>query len=222
MDAYESIGDIIMLPWYSNLGRYQNAITVYTELKEQTKIFLEWICNNGTYQDDKKEAEVLLFNTHMSLASLHLLNQDLDNSCKETVAALKFMKSLKNPQGIDYSEFIPFEFRTPSYATKRFSNNKRDNHELPYLPIVGEVPLPRQSLIPKSRKKFVESILRRRLESESSIISGHSFKESVKNLAVEDKIEFDKSIKLKSTFRYISLDPTNTEAYVSFFFLEKV
>ncbi|MBU2638734.1 MAG: aminoglycoside phosphotransferase family protein [Nanoarchaeota archaeon] len=221
MDAYESIGDVLMLPWHLNQAQYQNAISIYTELKKEVRGFLDWANKDDTDKEDKDEAKRLLFNTNLSLASLHLLNQDLKNSCNETIAALRLMKSLKNLGGIDYSEFIPFEFRAPSYATKRFSKSKRDNHETPYLPIVGEMPLPRHSLIPKTRKRFLESIMRRRLESDTAIISGFSFNESVKDVSSSSKIHFEDSYKLRHIFRYISLDPTNTDAYVSLFFLEK-
>lgn len=220
MDAYESIGDILLLQRNLGEGVYSNAITMYTELKKQVIDFLEWGKSQKIQEEDIVEAKNVLFNAEMSLASLYICCQELEKSCEETVHALELIKSLNNKDGIDYSEYIPFKLRTASYATKRFSEVNRNNQEQPYEPIIGENPSLRFSDKPEYRSKFLRSIMHRRIMSNSSIMAGLFYVQFRTNGNNSDSWDF-KKYGPRFIFEDIATDPTNDKGYRALFFLER-
>lgn len=220
MDAYESIGDILLLQRRLGEGVYSNAITMYTELKKQAIDFLEWGKSQKVQDEDIAEAKNILFNAEMSLASLYICCQDLEKSCEETLQALELIKSLNNKDGIDYSEYIPFKLRTASYATKRFSEVNRNNQEQPYEPIMGENPLLRFSDKPEYRYKFLRSIMHRRIMSNSSIMAGLFYAQFKSSGDDSNSWDF-KKYGPKFIFEDIATDPTNDKGYRALFFLER-
>lgn len=219
MDAYEGLGDILLLQRNPNEGVYYNAISMYTKLKQQALEFLDWGKEHNLREEDIKEAKHIAFTAEMSLASLYICCQELEKSCEETLAALEFVKSFNNLEGIDYCEYIPFSLRSVSYTTKRFSEVPRDNQEQPYEPIMGENPLLRFSDKPEYRYKFIKSILNRRVKSNGSIAGGLFYSRFRANKNEANTWGFDK-YGPKFILESMAVDPINEKGYQALFFLE--
>ena len=216
MDAYESIADIILFQKYpkeDSFGVFGNAITFYELLKTEAQEFIEWCKENNPDKWDISEAEHVLFTANMSLATLHLCLRDLGNSSKATLSALELMKSRNNPDGIEYSEYIPFRHRSPAYATFRFSTKRRNNFECIPAPSPFDGDYRRDYATPE-KKAFAESVAVRRRISNRVLDFCHCY-------AQNDSAEgFDRDHELTMIFEEIALDPLNMKCYYSLFILE--